>query len=55
MIQGLLGGLVVIFMLLLAVGAITGRVKARSCCNAGDPEHDRRMDGASTQSRTTTG
>jgi hypothetical protein len=30
----LLGGIVVAFMLALAVGALTGRVKARNCCSA---------------------
>lgn len=27
----------------LAVGAVTGRVRARSCCAPADPVHDRRM------------
>jgi hypothetical protein len=30
----LLGGIVVAFILALAVGALTGRVKARNCCSA---------------------
>ncbi len=41
-----LAGLVVGPMLLLAGGALTGRVRARSCCAAADPAHDLRMRGA---------
>ena len=41
----LLGGIVVAFALLMAWGAITGRVKVRSCC-AVDPRRDLRMRGA---------
>jgi hypothetical protein len=36
-----LAGLVVLGMVLLAVGALTGRVRGRSCC--ADPSHDLRM------------
>ena len=43
MVQFLLGGIIVVFMVLLALGAITGRVKARSCCSIADPNQDRRM------------
>lgn len=52
-IEWLLGGAVIVFMVLLAIGAITGRVKARSCCSAVDPEHDRRMTETPQDSRTT--
>jgi len=34
---------VMVAALALAVGAISGRVTARSCCAPGDPAHDRRM------------
>ena len=34
---------VVIFMVLLAVGALTGRVRARTCCSPADPAADLRM------------
>jgi hypothetical protein len=34
---------VVIFLVLLAVGALTGRVRARSCCSPADPAADLRM------------
>lgn len=37
------GGLVAAFVIVLAVGAITGRVKARSCCAVADPARDLRM------------
>ena len=43
MVQFLLGGIIVVFMVMLAVGALTGRVKARSCCSIADPNQDRRM------------
>ncbi len=44
---------VVGFVVLLVVGSVTGRVKARSCCGIADPRRDARMrdaflDGAST-------
>ena len=37
------GGAVVVFVVMMAVGAVTGRVKARSCCAPADPALDRRM------------
>ena len=43
MIEYLLGGVVVGFVVLLVVGALTGRVKVRSCCGIADPSQDRRM------------
>ena len=42
MIQ-VVGVLVLAFGVLLAVGGITGRVKARNCCAIADPRHDLRM------------
>jgi len=39
----ILGLVVAAFMLVLAVGALTGRVRARSCCGAGDARRDLRM------------
>jgi hypothetical protein len=38
-----LGGFVVLFILALAIGAITGRVKARSCCSLSAGPHDPRL------------
>ena len=43
MIEYLLGGLIVVFLVLLVVGGLTGRVKMRSCCAIADPNQDRRM------------
>ena len=42
----LLGGLVSVATLALAIGALTGRVKVRSCCAAWDPSRDLRMRGS---------
>ncbi len=41
----ILGGIVVAFLVLVLVGAVTGRVKAQSCCSmsATDPRRDLRM------------
>jgi hypothetical protein len=39
----ILGCVVAAFILVLAVGALTGRVRARSCCGAGDARRDLRM------------
>ena len=41
--QYVIGSIVAVGTLALAVGAITGRVKARSCCAPADPERDLRM------------
>jgi hypothetical protein len=35
-----------VLVVLLAVGALTGRVRARSCCAVPDPAKDTRMRGA---------
>jgi hypothetical protein len=39
----ILAGVVVAFALLLLAGALTGRVRAQSCCGAGDARRDLRM------------
>ena len=39
----LAGAAVALPTLLLAVGAVTGRVRARSCCAVADPRRDLRM------------
>jgi hypothetical protein len=45
----LIGGLAALLALALLVGAVTGRVRARSCCTlAADPERDLRMRDAGT-------
>ena len=41
--QYVIGGIVAAFTLALAIGALTGRVKVRSCCAVADPTRDRRM------------
>lgn len=38
-----LGVLAIFFVIALVAGAITGRVKARSCCTVVPPERDARM------------
>lgn len=44
MIEYLLGGIVVLFLLVLAYGGLTGRVRARdACCCPADPDRDLRM------------
>lgn len=44
--QYAVGGFVALFLLALVVGAVTGRVRARSCCTPTDPRRDLRMRGA---------
>lgn len=46
MLQYLVGGVVIVFLVLLILGAVTGRVKSRSCCSVADPRQDLRMRGA---------
>jgi hypothetical protein len=36
-------GLVVVFMIVMMVGGLTGRFKAKSCCVIPDPAKDARM------------
>jgi hypothetical protein len=39
----LIGGLVVVFMIVMLVGGLTGRFKAKSCCVTSEPAKDARM------------
>jgi hypothetical protein len=39
----ILGFVVAAFILVLAVGALTGRIRAQSCCGAGEARRDLRM------------
>jgi len=41
-VQYVLGSLLIVFLLALLVGAVTGRVKTTSCCPT-DPRRDLRM------------
>jgi hypothetical protein len=41
-----LGVIVAVFTIVLAIGALTGRVKATSCCSIADPRRDLRMQDA---------
>ena len=43
------GGIFSLFVIALAVGAVTGRVRASSCCAPGDPALDARMRAASQE------
>ncbi len=43
MFEYLIGGLVIAFLVVLVLGAVTGRVKSRSCCSIADPRQDLRM------------
>ena len=43
----MVGGIFSLFVIALAVGAVTGRVRASSCCAPGDPALDARMRAAS--------
>ncbi len=44
----MIGAVLAVLVALLAVGALTGRVRARSCCAIADPERDLRMRSAFT-------
>ena len=52
--QYVLAGLVVAFVMYVVVGAITGRIRVRSCC-AADPARDLRMRAAEPRSRQDSG
>lgn len=39
----MLAGLMMLFLALLVIGAVTGKVKIRSCCSGGDASRDKRM------------
>jgi hypothetical protein len=41
--QDLVGGIFAALVAVLAVGALTGRIRARSCCAVADPARDKRM------------
>ena len=43
-----LAGLVVLFLAVLLIGALTGRVRGNSCCAVADPRRDKRMSEAFT-------
>jgi hypothetical protein len=38
-----LASVLVLFLLVLAVGALAGRIRVTSCCAPTDPRHDLRM------------
>ena len=42
MIKVLLGGVVILFMVVFALGALTGRVRVESCCNMSDADPELR-------------
>ena len=46
MLEFVFGGVVIAFLVVLVVGAVTGHVKSRSCCAVADPRQDLRMRGA---------
>ena len=53
MIKYLLGSIVVLFLVLLVYGGLTGRVRAqRGCCCSADPDKDLRMRGDEEDSNT---
>ena len=41
--QYVIGAFVVVFLLALVAGAVTGRVRSRWCCAVSDPRRDLRM------------
>jgi hypothetical protein len=45
---------VVMFLVLLVVGAVTGRVRVASCCSVPSAEQDRRLEPAVPETRITT-
>jgi hypothetical protein len=38
-----IGGLVVLYMVVMFVGMVTGRIRVKSCCAISDPSKDARM------------
>jgi hypothetical protein len=42
-VQYVLGAVVVLFIVALVAGAVTGRVRMRGCCTVADPRRDLRM------------
>lgn len=53
MVENLLGAVLVTFLILLAWGGLTGRVRGQGCCCPPDPEDDLRMKLAEDGSRGT--
>lgn len=52
MVPYLIGALVIAFLVFLVVGALTGRVRAQSCCSlTSDPATDLRMRGSEPTSK----
>ena len=43
MIKYLLAAPLVLFLILLIIGGLTGRVRLQSCCSIADPDKDVRM------------
>ena len=37
------GGLVILYLVVMLVGMLTGRIKVKSCCVVSDPSKDARM------------
>lgn len=46
-----IGMIAALFLIVLVVGAATGRVQLNSCCTAADPRRDLRMRGAYADER----
>jgi len=44
----LLGGIVVVYVVAMAIGALTGRVRIRPCCGVSDPRCDPRLRAAAS-------
>ena len=42
-LEYLIGGLVIAFLIFFVIGAMTGRLQTRSCCAISDPRQDLRM------------
>ena len=45
----LLGGIVVLYIIAMAVGALTGRVRIQSCCGFSDPRRAPRLRAAASR------
>ena len=39
----IIGGLVILYLVVMLVGMLTGRIKVKSCCVVSDPSKDARM------------
>ena len=49
----ILGGVVAVFVVLLLVAAVTGRLRVSACCAVADPAKDLRMRAAFDDDRST--